>query len=53
MRNISDFEKIPEGGLLKGDGLECNNFNFKMDAGLDREPVEIKEYFRNYCMENF
>ena len=46
MWNISDFEKIQKRGrLLEGDGLESNEVNFKMDAGPDREPVEIHRIF--------
>ena len=45
MKNSSDFEKIlNRGRLLKGGGLEINEVNFQIDAGSDREPVEIKEY---------
>ena len=42
LRNISDFENVPKRGwLLVGNGLENNEVDFKVDAGPDREPVEI------------
>ena len=42
MRNISDFENVPNRGwLLEGNGLESNEVDFKVDAGPDRESVEI------------
>ena len=44
MRNISNFEKIPKRGqLLESDGLVSNKVDFEMDAGPDREPVEISD----------
>ena len=46
MRNISNFEKIPERGrLLEGDGLVSNKVDFKMKVRPDREPVQIMKGF--------
>ena len=45
LRNISDFKNVPKRGwLLVGNGLESNEVDFKVDAGPDRETVEI-----SYC----
>ena len=47
MRNISNFKKIPKRGqLLESDGLVSNKVDFEMDAGPDREPVQITN---NFC----
>ena len=32
---------------MEGDGLKGNTVDFKMDAGPDREPVEITAYLCN------
>ena len=39
MRNISDLKNVPK--MLVGDCLESNEADFKVDAGPDREPMEI------------